>query len=377
MDTFWPTLGVEEEYLLVNPETRAACARPPKSFFNAAKDALGDQVTHEFLQCQIEIATPICQNLADARRHLTHMRKTLAAIAIDHDMRLVAASTHPFSPWRTQRPTKEERYTKMDEDLQGAIRRMLICGTHVHVGILDDDLRIDIMNQMRYFLPHLLALSASSPFWEGDKMGMKSYRLSVFDGMPRTGIPETMASLGEYQRMVGTLTKAGVIEDASKIWWDLRPSVRFPTLEARVCDMCTNVEDTLAIVALYQCLTRMLVELKQRNIKWRNYPALLISENRWLAQRHGVNACLVDFGKGECIPYSELIEELIGFLLQHAKVLDCENELLHARTVIERGTSADRQLSVYDKAIEDGAKKKDALKLVVDDLIVGTMEGIK
>ena len=264
----------------------------------------------------------------------------------------------------------------MDADLQGAIRRMLICGTHVHVGILDDDLRIDIMNQMRYFLPHMLALSASSPFWEGDKMGMKSYRLSVFDGMPRTGIPETMASLGEYQRMVSTLTRAGVIEDASNIWWDLRPSVRFPTLEARVCDMCTNVEDTLAIVALYQCLARMLVELKQRNIKWRNYPALLISENRWLAQRHGVNACLVDFGKGECIPYSELIEEVIGFLLQHAKILGCEKELLHARTVIERGTSADRQLSVYDKAVEGGAKKKDALKMVVDDLIIGTTEGI-
>ena len=376
MDKFWPTLGVEEEYLLVNPETRAACASPPKGFFTAAKDALGDQVTHEFLQCQIEIATPICQNLADVRRHLTHMRKTLAGIAIDHGMRLVAASTHPFSPWRTQRPTKEERYTKMDADLQGAIRRMLICGTHVHVGILDDDLRIDIMNQMRYFLPHMLALSASSPFWEGDKMGMKSYRLSVFDGMPRTGIPETMASLGEYQRMVSTLTRAGVIEDASNIWWDLRPSVRFPTLEARVCDMCTNVEDTLAIVALYQCLARMLVELKQRNIKWRNYPALLISENRWLAQRHGVNACLVDFGKGECIPYSELIEEVIGFLLQHAKILGCEKELLHARTVIERGTSADRQLSVYDKAVEGGAKKKDALKMVVDDLIIGTTEGI-
>ena len=265
----------------------------------------------------------------------------------------------------------------MDEDLQGAIRRMLICGTHIHVGILDDDLRIDIMNQMRYFLPHLLALSASSPFWEGDKMGMKSYRLSVFDGMPRTGIPETMASLGEYERMVGILTSAGVIEDATKIWWDLRPSVRFPTLEARVCDVCTCLEDTLAITALYQCLTRMLIELKQRNIKWRNYPALLIAENRWLAQRHGVNACLVDFGKGECTPYSELIEELIGFLMQHAKVLDCEKELLHARTIIERGTSADRQLSVYDKAIKEGAKKKEALQFVVDDLIKGTVQGIK
>ena len=197
MDDLWPTLGVEEEYFLVNPETRAAKANPPKAFFEAAQKALGEQVTHEFLRCQIEIATPICQNLTDVRGHLSHMRKTLSQIAIDHDMRLVAASTHPFSPWRTQKPTQKERYQKMDSDLQGAIRRMLICGTHVHVGILDDDLRIDIMNQMRYFLPHLLALSTSSPFWAGDKMGMKSYRLSVFDGMPRTGIPDTMVSLGE------------------------------------------------------------------------------------------------------------------------------------------------------------------------------------
>ena len=370
------TLGVEEEYLLIDPETRAAAANPPDAFFKAAKNALGDSVTHEFLRCQIEIATPVCQNVTEARDHLSHMRRTLAKIATDHDLRLMAASTHPFTPWRTQKPTQQERYVKMDQDLQGAIRRMLICGTHVHVGILDANLRIDIMNQMRYFLPHLLALSTSSPFWEGDKMGMKSYRLSVFDGMPRTGIPETLISIAEYERMVGILTHAGVIEDASKIWWDLRPSVRFPTLESRVTDMCTRLEDTLAIVAIYQCLTRMFIHLRERNIKWRNYPALLISENRWLAQRHGVNAHMIDFGKGKCTPYRELVEEMIGFLLQHAQALGCERELLHARTIVERGSSACRQIQVYDENIAAGKTKQDALIAVVDDLVSGTVNGL-
>jgi len=348
MEENWPTLGVEEEYLVVDPESREAVSNPKDEFFNTCKKALGDSVTPEFLRCQIEIATPVCQNLAEVRQVLCDMRGTISKIAKDFDYRLMAASTHPFTPWRAQKPTKAERYKKMDEDLQGAIRRMLICGTHVHVGILDPGMRIDVMNQMRYFLPHMLALSTSSPFWEGDLMGMKSYRLSVFDGMPRTGIPETMASIGEYERLVGTLVNAGVIEDASKIWWDLRPSVRFPTLETRIADVCTRMEDTLAIVAIYQCLTRMLFDLKKRNIKWRNYPALLIAENRWLAQRFGVTGELIDFGQGKCVPFKDLIDEMTAFLLQHAQALGCEKDLLHARTIIERGSSACRQVQDRD-----------------------------
>ena len=376
LDDFWPTLGVEEEYLLVNPETRAAAAHPPDEFFKTCKKALGDHVTPEFLQCQIEIATPICQNLADVRENLTHMRGTLSRIAKQFDLELMAASTHPFTSWREQEPTKAERYSKMDQDLKGAIRRMLICGTHVHVGILDPCARIDVMNQMRYFLPHMLALTTSSPFWEGDIMGMHSYRLSVFDGMPRTGIPEAMTSIGEYERLVGTLVGAGVIEDASKLWWDIRPSVRFPTLEARICDMCTNMEDTLAVVAMYQCLTRMFVHLKERNIKWRIYPALLIAENRWIAQRFGVHGELIDFGKGKCVPFKQLNEELIGFLMQHAEALGCVDELLHTRTIIERGSSAIRQLETYEKETKKGATKEDALKAVVDHLIKETLAGV-
>ncbi len=371
------TLGVEEEYLLIDPETREAAANPPEEFFQTCKNALGDSVTPEFLQCQIEIATPVCQNVNEARNHLTHMRLTLAEIAKKFDLRLMAASTHPFTHWRKQQHTKAERYEKLDRDLQGAIRRMLICGTHVHIGIEDPGLRIDIMNQIKYFMPHLLALSTSSPFWEGDKMGMKSYRLSVFDGMPRTGVPHTIASYGEYERLVGMLVKAGVIEDASKIWWDLRPSTKFPTLEARVADMCTNLEDTLCIVAMYQCLTRMLIHLKERNIRWRNYPALLIAENRWMAQRFGVRGELIDFGQNKCRPFNEINEEMIGFLMQHAQALGCERELLHSRTIVERGSSACRQVQVYDNAVSSGRSKEEALKDVVDHLISETVYSLK
>ena len=370
------TLGVEEEYLLIDPITREAVSDCPDDFFDACKAALGENVTPEFLQCQIEIATPICQNIGDAREHLTHMRSTLASIAKDHGMRLMAASTHPFTQWRRQKPTKGERYQKLVADLQGAIRRMLICGTHIHIGIEEPGLRIDIMNQMRYFLPHLLALSTSSPFWEGDKMGMKSYRLSVFDGMPRTGVPEAIESYGEYERLVGTLVQAGVIEDASKIWWDIRPSTKFPTLEARVADMCTDLEDTLSIVAMYQCLTRMLIHIKERNIRWRNYPALLIAENRWMAQRFGVTGELIDFGKNACRPFNDINEEMIGFLLQHAQALGCERELLHTRTIAQRGSSACRQVSVYEKAIETGKPNEEALIMVVDHLIDETVKGL-
>ncbi len=370
------TLGVEEEYLLVDPETREAAANPPPEFLARCKHVLGESVTPEFLQCQIEIATPVCETVDDAKTHLIHMRRTLADIAQDFDLRLMAASSHPFTDWRAQKHTQGERYAKLDADLQGAIRRMLICGTHIHIGIEDPDLRMDVMNQVRYFMPHILALSTSSPFWEGDMMGMKSYRLSVFDGMPRTGVPEAMESYGQYERLVGTLVRAGVIEDASKIWWDLRPSTKFPTLEARVADMCTRIEDTLCITAMYQSLVAMIIDLKKRNTKWRIYPALLIAENRWLAQRHGVKGHLIDFGMNECRPFSELLEELLDMTLPYAEDLGCAAYLLHARTIVERGSSACRQVDTYNKAISNGAGKDEAFKIVVDHLISETVEGL-
>lgn len=370
------TLGVEEEYLIVRPGTRAAAANPSPHFFKACKKALGERVTPEFLRCQIEIATGVCDTVSEVRSQVADMRGTLARIAGEHDLALIAASTHPFTPWNRQKPTKGERYVQLDADLQGAIRRMMICGMHVHVGIMDENLRIDVMNQMRYFLPHMLALSTSSPFWEGNKMGMKSYRLSVFDGMPRTGIPEEINSYADYERLIGVVINAGVIEDASKIWWDIRPSVNFPTVEMRICDVCTRIDDAMTITAIYQALARRIVRFKKQNMKWRVYPAFLIEENRWLAQRFGVKGQLVDLGRGQTQDYAELLEELIEFLAEDAEALGCLSEIEQARDILKRGSSACRQVDTFDAEIAAGAKKTEAMKAVVDHLIQETVLGL-
>ena len=288
-------------------------------------------------------------------------------------MRLFAASTHPSAHWEKQSHTPKKRYDELAKDLQGTVRRLLICGMHVHIGIEDADLRIDVMNQAKYFLPHLLALSTSSPFWQGHKMGLHSYRLSVFDGMPRTGIPDTFESWAEYQRLLDRLIKSEVIEDASKIWWDLRPSTHYPTLEMRIADVCTRMEDALTIAALYQSIVRMLVRLRNQNLKWRVYPRVMLRENRWLAQRWGETGQLLDLGKGEQIPFPQLLEEVLSTVREDAEALDCLEEVEHARTILTRGTSATRQLAVYDQAIEKGADASEALRAVVDHLLKETV----
>lgn len=370
------TLGVEEEYLIVRPETRAAAANPSPHFFKACTKALGDRVTPEFLRCQIEIATGVCETVAQVHDQVADMRGTLTRIAGEHDLALIAASTHPFTPWTQQKHTKGERYGRLDADLQGAIRRMMICGMHVHIGVEDENLRIDVMNQMRYFLPHMLALSTSSPFWEGKTMGMKSYRLSVFDGMPRTGIPEEINSYADYERLIGVIVNAGVVDDASKLWWDIRPSVNFPTVEMRICDICTRIEDAMCITAIYQSLARRIIRLKQQNMKWRVYPAFLIEENRWLAQRFGVGGELIDLGMGQRRAYGDLVEELIDMISEDADALGCLKQVKHARTIVKRGSSACRQIKTYEAGIDGGLKKQDAMKSVVDQLIDETMMGL-
>ena len=370
------TIGVEEEYLLVCPETGKAVKNPSKGFMKICGARIGPRVTPEFLRCQVEIATGICETVNQARAEIADLRGTLAEIATEHDMRLMAASTHPFTPWKTQKATEGERYAKLDTDMQGAIRRMMICGMHVHIGLENPEHRIDVQNQMRYFLPHMLALSTSSPFWEGHLMGMKSYRLSVFDGMPRTGIPEEIDSYGEYERLINTIVKAGAVEDSSKIWWDIRPSAKFPTLEMRVCDICTKLDDAMTIVAIYQSLTRRILRLKNSNMKWRVYPAFLISENRWMAQRHGVSGKLIDFGSGEAVSFETLLEELIEWISEDAEALGCLKEVHHAREIVKRGSSACRQVAAYEASIAGGTKKREALKAVVDQLVAETVEGI-
>jgi carboxylate-amine ligase len=247
---------------------------------------------------------------------------------------------------------------------------------HVHVGIEDPDTRVDLMNQVLYFIPHMLALSTSSPFWNGKDTGLRSYRTSVFRAVPRTGMPDEFDSWAEYQRHVDVLVEAGVIEDATKLWWDLRPSARYPTLELRSNDICTNVEDTLAVAAMYVSLLSMLYRRRVQNQRWRIYSRMLIEENVWRAQRYGISDSLIDFGKSELVPYPQLLEEIIHLVRKDAKMLDCEDELAHARTIVDRGTSADSQLRVYNGAISEGATTDEALVKVVDWLIAETVRGI-
>lgn len=370
------TIGIEEEYLLVDKTSRDLVADAPVELMKACEDALGGQVSPEFLQCQIEVGTQVCKTVKEAYADLAHLRRTIADIADQYNLAPIAASTHPFADWTEQRHTNKERYQVLARDLQGVVRRMLICGMHVHVCIDDPDLRIDIFNQMSYFLPHLLALSTSSPFWQGRDTGLNSYRLTIFDNLPRTGLPPNVSSYTEYERMVGMLKQTKTIEDATKIWWDLRPSDRFPTLEARICDVSTLLKDTVTIAAIVQAVARMLYRLRCDNQRWRIYDRFLINENRWRAQRYGLSEGLIDFGRGELVPYSDLLDELIELVMPDAEALDSVDELLAARDIVKRGTSADRQRRIFDACLAQRMSTKEALNAVVDGLIADTVEGV-
>ena len=369
------TIGIEEEYLLVDIETRDLVSDPPPDLMEKCEAALPDGlVSPEFLQSQIEIGTPVCKSVPDARKELQHLRKTIAEVAGEYGLAPMAASTHPFAKWTAQHHTDKERYHEIANDLQVVVRRMIICGMHVHVGLDDDELRIDILNQASYFLPHLLALSTSSPFWQGENTGLRSYRLSVFDELPRTGLPPQFVSYSEYERTISALVNVNLIEDATKIWWDLRPSDRFPTLEMRVTDVCPWLEDTLCIAALFQCLCRFLYRLRRKNQRWRYYQPFLINENRWRAQRYGLSEGLVDFGEGEVVPCTSLMTELLEMVEEDAEALGCVKEIQQVKTVLKRGTSAERQVKVYESAKAKGKSEQDALKDVVDSLLKETLE---
>ncbi len=370
------SVGIEEEYLLVNPKSGDLAENPPENIFVECERRLPNLVKPEFLKAQIESNTPVCKTVPEARAKLAELRATVSEIAQAHGCAIIAASTHPFSKWQNQNHTDRERYNVLAQDLQAVVRRLLICGMHVHVGIDDDELRIDLLNQVAYFLPHILSLTTSSPFWQGEVTGLMSYRLSVFDELPRTGIPNTFDSFAEYQRHVVALVNAGLIEDASKLWWDVRPSQRYPTLEMRIADVCTNIDDAAAVAALFCCILRMLYRLKLKNQRWRHYASMLIAENRWRAQRYGIDEGLVDFGIGEIVPVSELIEEIIDLVSEDAEALQCQTELHHLRIILSRGTSAHRQRTVYHTALSQGLDKPAALKSVVDFLMDETLAGV-
>ncbi|MFQ5967008.1 MAG: carboxylate-amine ligase [Acidimicrobiia bacterium] len=370
------TIGIEEEYLLVDPESRDLERDPPEELIARISEVIGaGQVTPEFLRSQVEVGTKVCDTLSEAATELAALRSAVADIAHDHGLAPIAVSTHPFSSWREQLTTDKERYLALARDMRSVMQRLVICGMHVHVGVSDDDLRIDLMNQLAYFLPHILALSCSSPFWHGIDTGLKSYRRSVFRAPPRTGLPEFFSDWSEYQRHVNVLVETGCIEDASKLWWDIRPSVRYPTLEMRVADICTNLDDGLAVAAVFVCLLSMLYRRRLENQRWRSYARMLIDENMWLAQRDGTSGELIDFGKSERVVFPSLLEEIIEITAEDADRLGCKEQVEHTRVILQRGTSADRQLAVFEKAVADGADEPEALNAVVDWAISETLAG--
>ena len=362
------TIGVEEEYLLVDLDS-LALSPAPEALMTACEQELQDQVSPEFLNCQIEIGTRVCRTIGEARADLRRLRSTVARHAKEHNLAPIAASCHPFSDWRSQTHTDKKRYNELQHDLAGVVRRMLICGMHVHVGIEPPDRRIDLMNQLSYFLPHLLALSCSSPFWQGQDTGLGCYRLTVFDNLPRTGPPPRMESYGEFDRSVQALVDMGVIEDASKIWWDLRPSSRFPTLESRICDVQPRLEDALTLAALTQSLARMLWRLAIHNQRWRIYDSFLVSENRWRAQRYGTSEGLIDFGRNEIVDMATLVEEILDLIAEDAQFFDAVAEVGNARDMLARGTSSERQRAVFTAARDTGQTEAEALQSVVRHLI--------
>jgi carboxylate-amine ligase len=371
------TIGVEEEYLLIDPATRDLATDPPASIMAECQRLLEGHANPEFLRSQIEVETPVCSSVQQARAELARLRATVAEVTGRHGLAPIAASTHPFAEWAEQRHTDKERYNVLARDMQTTARRLLICGLHVHVGIEDDELRIDLLNQVSYFLPHLLALSTSSPFWRGHNTGLMSYRISVFDELPRTGLPEKFESWGEYARHLDVMVGAGLVEDATKLWWDVRPSARFPTLEMRIADICSRLDDTICIAALYVCVLSMLYRLRRSNQRWRIYSNLLLNENRWRAQRYGFNEGLVDFGIGRVVAYADLLEEVIELVHEDAERLDCVAEVEHARNILERGTSAHRQLQIYNEVSGgDESRRMEALQAVVDWLITEFTAGL-
>src|SRR6056297_3832720 len=335
------TIGIEEEYLLVDLDS-LALSPAPEALMEACQKDLQDQVSPEFLNCQIEIGSKPCHTIAEAREDLRHLRRTVARHAQAHNLAPIAASCHPFADWRSQTHTDKQRYNDLDHDLAGVVRRMLICGMHVHVGIEPPDRRIDLMNQMSYFLPHLLALSTSSPFWQGQDTGLASYRLTVFDNLPRTGLPPRLSGWSEYERTVNALTRLEIIEDSTKIWWDLRPSHRYPTIESRICDVTPRLEDALTLAALTQCLARMLWRISRSNMRWRIYDSFLVGENRWRAQRLGAAEGLIDFGAGEIKSMETLLSELLDLIEEDAGILRCSNEVHRVPELLANGTSSDR-----------------------------------
>lgn len=355
--------GIEEELFIADAMTRS----PPREVEGFHRDVHErmPEVERELLQAQVEIMTPPCSDFAAARASLGEQRSGLTAIAREHGMLILASGTNPVARWQRQRRTDKERYAKIADDIQMLARRDAVCGMHVHVEVPDPDGRVDLMNRLLPYTPVLLALSASSPFWESEDTGLHAYRLSVWGEMPRTGLPEIFDDKSHFDRFVAAMVKAGAIRDASFLWWTLRPSMRFPTLELRVADSCTRLDDTLAIAALYRCLVRLVDRTPQLNRGLTGSSRAIVAENMWRAQRRGVHATFLD-EEGETMLFPDLLESLIDAVAEDAAELDCAEELARTRVIVSEGTSADRQLAMCSGADLAGEKDRAALNVVVD-----------
>ncbi len=362
------TLGIEEEFQIVDPQTRELKSHVSE-ILDEGRLLLGEKIKPEMIQSMIEVGTGICANIQEAREDITKLRCIISWLARKKGMEIVAASTHPFSKWSEQEIFDDERYQFLVEELQMVARSLLIFGLHVHVGIKDLDRRVHIMNAARYFLPHVLAMTTSSPFWLGHHTGLKSYRSEVFKKFPRTDIPDHFDSYATYQQYVDLLISMNCIDNAKKIYWDLRPHPFFPTLEFRVCDIPTRVDDTVAVAALFQAIVAKLNLLMDKNLSFRLYHRRLIQENKWRAVRWGLQGKMLDLGKQKEVPAVDLIRELLDFVDDVLDDLGSRKEVEHIHTIIERGTSADEQLKVWEENNQD-------FKPVVDMLIKNTMENV-
>ncbi len=362
------TLGIEEEYQIVDPHTRELRSYITQ-ILEEGKLILREQVKPELHQSIVEVGSNVCQTPAELREELVRLRRTIMDLAAKNGLRIAAAGTHPISSWMQQDITPMDRYAGVKQDMQELAQRLLIFGTHVHVGIEDREFLIDAMNVIRYLLPHMLCLTASSPFWMGRNTGLKSYRSIIFRNFPRSGIPRTFTSWSDYQYFVDTLVATNTIPDGTKIWWDVRPNWSYPTLEFRICDVCTRVEEAVCIAAIFQAIIAKLWKLRRDNLTFRVYPFDLIEENKWRAVRYGLDGKLIDFGKQTELPARELIREMIEwFIGDVVDELGSRQEVEYAYRIMEEGSSADRQLATFARTGD--------LNTVVDQLIAETAEGV-
>ena len=361
------TLGIEEEFAIIDPQTRELRSHI-QEILEGGKVLLKEQIKPEMHQSVVELGTEICQSITDAREHVIELRSKLAFLASKAGLRIASAGTHPFSHWRDQLITEGERYEEIVKDMQQLARANLIFGLHVHIGIPQRETAIHVMNQARYFLPHIYALSVNSPFWVGQDTGLKGYRLKVFERFPCTGIPDAFESLSEYEDYCKLLVKTGCVDNAKKIWWDIRLHPFFDTLEVRVCDAQSRVDDTLAMAALIQAVIAKLYKLLRHNTTFRVYRRRLLDENRWRASRYGIEGKLIDFGREVEVETRSLLNELLEFVSTEVDELGSKREMAHIERIMREGTGADRQLAAFQRTSD--------LKAVVDQIVAETYEGL-